>query len=46
MPRPCGCEMDVLVFGHSFCVQQPWPYGKHLVCQCRDCPCYCHHRDG
>jgi hypothetical protein len=45
--RPCGCDTDVLVFGHNYCVQQAWPYGKHLTCQCDRCPCTtCHKRDG
>jgi hypothetical protein len=40
--RPCGCDRDVLVFGHTYCHSQPWPYGKHLVCTCATCTCTCH----
>ena len=42
MPRPCGCDTDVRVFGHAYCVTQPWPYGKHLRCTCAHCTCHCH----
>jgi hypothetical protein len=45
--RPCGCDLDVRVFGHIICWSQPFPYGKHYTCTCAHCPCtICHKRDG
>jgi hypothetical protein len=45
--RACGCDWDVRVFGHAYCWSQPYPYGKHIICRCTQCPCtICHKRDG
>jgi hypothetical protein len=42
--RPCGCDWDILVFGHQGCwlTIDGW---KHVVCRCGLCTCYCH-KDG
>ena len=45
--RPCGCDWDVRVFGHAYC----WTprigvyITKHVICQCRMCPCTVCHKD-
>ena len=39
--RPCGCDWDILVFGHQYCwtTINGW---KHVICRCSTCPCHCH----
>ena len=34
--RPCGCHLDVIVFGHRFCPQSPPPpsAGTPIAAEC------------